>query len=321
MSLEKTENPELISVSFLSAAASHPGLRRANNEDRFILDANNGFFAVIDGMGGHAGGEIAAQAALETIRAAIGKIENSPEIRLRDAVILANNAICEKSEEDENLAGMGCVLTSLLIENETAIVAHVGDTRLYKIQNQEITKLTTDHSPVGELEENGDLSEIGLMRHPRRNEVSRCLGLSKLDFSGASFVDTFRVSFEPESAFLLCSDGLSDLLTSNKILEIISDRAQSPESVARGLIAEANGAGGKDNVTVVFVAGGKFFGVVEKWRETAAETLRKNSLKNRIKLVIFSRWAFFLYGILLGAGLLFWYFYQIIPADLAIPAP
>jgi serine/threonine protein phosphatase PrpC len=207
------------------------------------------------------------------------------------------------------------------MENETAIVAHVGDTRLYKIQNEEINKLTTDHSPVGELEEGGDLSEIGLMRHPRRNEVSRCLGLAKLDFSGEGFVDTFRVSLEPEAAFLICSDGLSDLLSSNKILEIILDRAQSPEAVVRGLIDEANGAGGKDNITVVFVAGRKFSGAVEKWRENQIINLRKNSLKNRISLIIFSRWAFFIYGILLGAALLFWYFYRFIPINLEVSAP
>ena len=307
MSLEKTKNLELISIDFLAAAGSHPGLRRQNNEDRFVLDANYGFFLVVDGMGGHAGGEIAAQIAAETIQTAIRKIENSAEIRLHDSVILANNGLCEKSLEDENLAGMGCVLTALLIEKETAYIAHVGDTRLYKIRDGEIKKLTTDHSPVGELEENGDFSEIGLMRHPRRNEVSRCLGLNKVGFDESAFADVSETLFLPETAFLLCSDGLSDLLTAGKILEIIKANAASPAAVVGNLIAEANNAGGKDNITVIFVAGDKF---AASFETTVDASPQKSSKTKNLAAFFFGRWAFLFYGLVFGGLLVLLYFYR-----------
>jgi serine/threonine protein phosphatase PrpC len=313
MSSEKTKNLELISVNFLSAAGSHPGLKRDNNEDRFVLDASGGFFLVVDGMGGHAGGEVAAQIAVETIQTAIRKIENSAEIRLRDSIILANNAIYEKSREDESLSGMGCVLTALLIENEIATIAHVGDTRLYKIKNGEIQKLTTDHSPIGEIEESGDFSEIGLMRHPRRNEVSRCLGLFEIDFENSEFVDVFETLFLPETAFLLCSDGLSDLLTSGKIFEIIVENPESPADVVENLIAEANNAGGKDNITVVFAAGSRFSQTVG---ETENASFRQTSKTQKLIALFLNRWAFLFYGLLLGGALVFLYFYKVLSVEI-----
>jgi serine/threonine protein phosphatase PrpC len=295
MSLEKIENLELASVSYLSAAASHIGLKRQNNEDKFLVDTLYDFFLVVDGMGGHAGGEIAANVAVEIIQKGIRRIVGEDEERLRESIIYANNKIFNQAQNDETLLGMGCVLTALLLGDEVATIASIGDTRLYKIHDGKIERLTKDHSVIGQLEAKGELSEIRLMHHPQGNEVLRCVGIKEKPLDDDDFLDIIKTDFQPEHAFLLCSDGLSDSITTSQILEIILKYAEYPKILVQKLVEEANHAGGKDNITVIFIAGRRFYqsAVLSKINPTAG-------LKERIVALFLGRWAFLCYGIILG---------------------
>jgi serine/threonine protein phosphatase PrpC len=293
MSLNETKN-EIISVSYTYAGGSHAGQVRERNEDVFVMSPTLGLFLVVDGMGGHECGDIAAQTAAKTIQTSISRIEDIPEIKLRDAIILANNAVTETAVNRS--VRMGAVLTGMLIDENIATVGHVGDTRLYKIRNETIDKLTTDHSIVGDLENDGLLSEQRLMRHPRRSEVIRCLGLEAKEFDGEDFVDIFQVSFEPDSAFLLCSDGLTDLVMTSRILEIIKENAGSPKAVVEQLIAEANELGGCDNITVIFISGRDFALEVSERIYSPARKSKNGGLFSRF----FGRLAWIVLGIIAG---------------------
>ena len=158
------------------AAASDPGKRRKNNEDRYYVDADRGIYAVIDGVGGQAAGETAAAVAVDVIRERLERQTGTPEERLREAITLANNEILRLSRTRPEWAGMACVLTVALIEDDIVTVGHVGDSRLYLLRSGEIQKITRDHSPVGEREDRGELSEDEAMRHARRNEIYRDVG-------------------------------------------------------------------------------------------------------------------------------------------------
>jgi serine/threonine protein phosphatase PrpC len=259
---------------------SHPGLLRENNEDRFHSDPARGFFVVIDGVGGQAAGEKAAETALAKIRERLEEGIGPDEARIREAITRANNEIYRLANLRPEWKGMACVLTVVVVDGSRAIVGHVGDTRLYKVRGRRIEKLTKDHSPVGEREDAGQMSELDAMRHPRRNEVYRDVGSERHDANDPDFIDTFRVGFENDAALLLCSDGLTDLVPSETIREMIEQFAGHPYEVARALVDAANDAGGKDNVTVVYVEGSRFAdgedtGAVRRRPVLAVETRRE----------------------------------------------
>ena len=241
-----------------SAGASHQGRVRNSNEDRFHVDPPRGLYVVIDGVGGQAGGEIAAETALLQIRTRLERDAGSAEERLREAITLANNEIHRLSRTNAEWAGMACVLTAAIVDGGQVTVGHVGDSRLYKVRRGAIEKLTHDHSPVGEREDAGELGELEAMRHPRRNEVFRDIGSEPHTPTDRDFVEIIKAPFEEDAAFLLCSDGLSDLVTSQQMLSVIQRHAGSPDEVVHTLIGEANRAGGKDNVTVIYIEGSAF---------------------------------------------------------------
>lgn len=242
---------------YLSAAVSDPGLVRENNEDRVYADDVRGFFLVIDGMGGHAAGEVAAEIALERIKSRLERQTDSTEQRIREAITLANNAIYEAAQTREDWRGMACVLTLAVIEDGHALIGHVGDSRLYKIRRGKIEKITHDHSPVGEREDSGDLTEGEAMDHPRRNEVFRDVGSEQHTPHDEDFIEIARVPFEPDSALLLCSDGLSDVVPSAQIVRVVTANAGDRQAAVQGLIAAAN-EHSKDNVSAVLVTGESF---------------------------------------------------------------
>ncbi len=245
-------------MPWTAAAASDPGRQRSTNEDRILCDAERGIFAVIDGVGGESAGEIAAETALEVLRARLSRRTTDPARRIREAIALANRQILERAEGDRRLQGMACVLTVAVVEDGRATIGHVGDSRLYQLAGGEIRKLTRDHSPVGAREERGELSEAEAMRHPRRNEIFRDVGSAPHGPDDPDFVELLEVPFDPEGALLLCSDGLSDLVPAAEILALVERHAGRPDSAARALVAAANDAGGKDNVSVVLVEGARF---------------------------------------------------------------
>jgi PPM family protein phosphatase len=241
-----------------AAGDSHPGLHRETNEDRFYVDASRGLFMVVDGVGGHAAGERAADIAVALLRVRLERATGTVENRVREAIAMANNEIHRQASLRPEWRGMACVLTVAVIDVGSVVVGHVGDTRLYKLRAGRIEKLTRDHSPVGEREDAHELSELEAMRHPRRNEVYRDVGSDQHEPTDRDFIDVFRVPFEPDAALLLCSDGLTDCVTSATIEALVEDHAGNPEAVVRALIDAANGAGGKDNVTALYVEGATF---------------------------------------------------------------
>lgn len=245
-------------VALRAAGRSHPGRVRENNEDRFYADAERGIFIVVDGVGGQAGGETAAETAVLQLRTRLERQIGSPEERLREAITLANNEVYRLAQTNADWLGMACVLTAAIVDGEDLTIGHVGDSRLYKLRAGAIDKLTHDHSPIGEREDAGDLNELDAMRHPRRNEVYRDVGSTSHTPGDADFIEIVKARLEPDAAMIVCSDGLTDLVTSREIVETAIGHAGDPAAVADELIDRANQAGGKDNVTVIYVEGDAF---------------------------------------------------------------
>jgi PPM family protein phosphatase len=246
-------------ASFNCAGDSHQGLVRSNNEDICHFDRQRGIFLVVDGVGGRAAGETAADTAVRALRAVLEEPSNAPAPdRIRRAILRANSDTLRLSRSNPELEGMACVLTVALVDGERLAVGHVGDSRLYKLRAGAISKLTRDHSPVGEREDRGELSEAEAMSHPRRNEVFRDVGSEEHAASDDAFIDVIETSFERDCALVLCSDGLTDLVGAADINAIVLAHRGNPYHVVQSLINAALAAGGKDNVTVVYVEGSGF---------------------------------------------------------------
>jgi serine/threonine protein phosphatase PrpC len=281
-------------MTLSSGAASDTGLLRDRNEDRFWADPAHGIYLVVDGVGGQAAGEVAAQLAVDTIRDSIFA-EAPAEDRVRRAITAANNRIWELAQCQPELSGMACVLTLALIDADRVTIGHVGDSRLYLIWHGAIRKLTTDHSPVGEGEDSGELSELEAMQHPRRNEVYREVGSAPHNAEDSDFIEIRHCRLRSDAAMLLCSDGLTDLLTAHEVHELAERYTGDAEAIARDLIAAANHAGGRDNVTALFVAGPEFPGGGSVTRPRLIATRARGPAR-----LLGSRIAFLAYGLLLG---------------------
>lgn len=240
-----------------SSSGTHPGMVRQNNEDEVFADDERGIYFVVDGMGGHAAGEEAARIAKERLKGRLEWTAGSAEERVREAITLANNAIFEAAEGNPAYRGMACVLTVALVQGTTAVIGHVGDSRLYQIRGGELRKITRDHSPVGQLEDSQELSENEAMAHPRRNEVYRDVGSAPHSPDDPAFIDIYSLQLEPDSALLLCTDGLTDALTSGEIGAVVHKRAGKPDEVVQRLLDRAVRKG-KDNVSLVYAEGPEF---------------------------------------------------------------
>jgi protein phosphatase len=232
------------------------GRRREGNEDEFRFDAGLGFFAVADGMGGHAAGEVAARLAVETMldavrrRAAAGSARDPlvASSSLREAIDEANRRICESITTHEEQRGMGTTIAAVLAAGDRAVVAHVGDSRVYLLREGRLLRLTSDHSWVNEQVKLGLLSDDAAQRHPMRNIVTRALG-SRSDVD----VEIALESIRGGDVILLCSDGLNTMLSDDEIRDLLGAHHDDPEAAARTLVAAANARGGDDNVTVIVV--------------------------------------------------------------------
>ena len=304
-----------------AAVASHPGRVRANNEDLPLLDAERGIYGVIDGVGGQAAGEVAAAIAADVILQRLSRPLGTPAERVREAIALSNNEIFRRAQESPELRGMTCVVTLAVVSGGRVTIGHVGDSRLYKIDSAGIRKVTHDHSPVGEREDAQEITEAEAMRHPRRNEVFRDVGSSHRDKDEDDYVEVVEEALDPTSAILLCSDGLSDMVSSAAIDRIVRQHAGSPEAVVAALIAAANDEGGKDNITVVYAEGPEFTGAVRRTpiqaRSAPAPPLPIDKPRERAasssgsvaQSIVRSRATWFIAGVIagvLGALLLVW---------------
>ena len=300
-------------LEWRSATASDPGRMRAENQDRAYADDELGIFLVVDGLGGHAAGEKAAETAVETIREEMAKAQEDPKDRIRRAITAANNRIFEEASQNETWRGMACVLTLATISDDKVTVGHVGDSRLYLTWNGAIRKLTSDHSPVGEREDAGELNEAEAMAHPRRHEVFRDVGSRRREPDEEDFIEVKEFLLKPDAAILLCSDGLSDLLTSAEMLDVIEHYESDPAQVAEELVEAANMAGGNDNITAIFVAGSEFLGnaspaaaeararnAVTKARDEALSEPKTTGVFTKVGRALTTRVAFLIYGFVLG---------------------
>jgi serine/threonine protein phosphatase PrpC len=241
-----------------AAGGSDPGRVRRNNEDRFYFDLERGIFLVVDGVGGHAAGEVAASIAIDVIVDRLERGGASPVSVIRQAITSANNEIHRQARRSVQQCGSTCVDPGARVSDARLTIGHVGDSRLYKVTPDGLWKLTRDHSPVGEQEDAFEISEVEAMRHPRRNEVFRDVGSALRKADDPEFIETVETGFERDSALLLCTDGLSDMLPSTSIERIIRNHAGDPQKVVDELIGAANDAGGKDNVTAVYIEGRAF---------------------------------------------------------------
>jgi PPM family protein phosphatase len=241
-----------------AAGVSDRGRIRLDNEDRFYVDVERGIYLVADGVGGHVAGEVAATIACDVIVKRLERPTGAPEQRVREAITLANNEIVRQAAASPACAGMTCVVTLAVVDDDCLTIGHVGDSRLYLLTRQGITKLTHDHSPIGEREDAQEISELDAMRHPRRNEVFRDVGSMLREPDDPDFMEVISTRFDEDSAMLLCSDGLSDMLATTIIERTVRQRAGDPGIVAQALVDAANDAGGTDNVTAVYVEGPRF---------------------------------------------------------------
>lgn len=224
------------------AVASDTGRVRSNNQDAAV--AEEGLFAVADGMGGHAAGEVASRVALESLRATVGAEG------LVESVRLANRAVLAQADEDVTLRGMGTTLCAIgLVDDDgpRLDVVNVGDSRVYLFRDGELEQITEDHNLVAELERDGRITAEEAKVHPQRNIITRVLGNDP-----EVEVDVFRIDPFRGDRFLLCSDGLFNELTDDEIAAVLRNQ-RAPQAAADELVRRANAAGGRDNTTVVIV--------------------------------------------------------------------
>ncbi|MBO0947723.1 PP2C family protein-serine/threonine phosphatase [Fibrella forsythiae] len=232
------------------------GRSRHDNQDTYISQplwsAQDALLVVIDGVGGYAGGAEAAALAKDSIVQYMATPTGDTLTMLREAVIHANNQIVRQRRQDPSLGRMCCVLTAAVADAATnkLLFVHVGDTRLYRFRHQQLDKLTHDHSLVGLREDANQLTEREAMRHPRRNEILRNVGSEAHRVDDPDFLESDETDFLPGDLLLLCSDGLTDMLTRAEITDILTQTTGADEQIAE-LIRQANDRGGQDNITVV----------------------------------------------------------------------
>ena len=270
---------------------SDVGRKRPENEDRYFIDAQRGIFLVVDGLGGHAAGERAAEIAVDIISTRLSRRTGASDKRILEAFALASTEIFEAASRHPEWAGMACVATVALIEEDQVTVGHVGDSRLYLLTPGKMEKITRDHSPVGELEDAQRLSEDAAMRHPRRSEIYRDLGSTAHTPNDTDFVEIHSFTLPQPAALLLCSDGLTDQMTAGDIRHLIEHHAGDPEKAAHALVEAANEAGGKDNVTVILVETEDY----ARMSSAAAEPGQSSARH-------FFRWTWFLLGVLAASA-------------------
>ncbi|HEY8589009.1 MAG TPA: Stp1/IreP family PP2C-type Ser/Thr phosphatase [Naasia sp.] len=231
----------------LGAAVSHVGKVRSNNQDSGF--AGQQLFVVADGMGGHAGGDVASAIAVNRIAETDIARYSSPqdaEFALQSALVAANQLLAETVFEHPELTGMGTTVSAMIRVGDTVAIAHIGDSRIYLFRDGELSQITTDHTFVQRLVDSGRITPEEALVHPRRSVLMRVLG----DIDQAPEIDTILLATKPGDRWMICSDGLSSYVTEERIHSVLGDNA-APAVVADRLVREALDQGAPDNVTVV----------------------------------------------------------------------
>lgn len=217
-------------------------VRKQNEDSVYAADAQR-LFAVADGMGGHRAGEVASSMAVEALRARLQA--RQPDLQLmRQAFEEANRRISCAAEKDERLQGMGTTMTALWQTESSVLIAHVGDSRVYLLRGGRLRQVTDDHSVVAELLRCGLITPQEARRHPYRNVITRSLGSAP-----TVEVDLLERDREPGDLWLLCTDGLSNMLTDREMEALLV--SLSPQKAADALMQKALEAGGTDNITLI----------------------------------------------------------------------
>jgi len=242
-------------------ALSDVGKKRKGNEDSLFLNPEQKLFVVADGMGGHAAGEIASKTAVDAINEFVCLTGGDEEItwpfgldenisydgnRLKTAIRHANRKVLEATKEKTEYEGMATTVAAVLVDGEVANIGHVGDSRIYLLSDDEFTQLTSDHSWVNEQIQSGVISQDQARNHPLRNVVTRALG-GRADLA----VDMQTRKMREGDLLLLCSDGLTSMVSDEEITLILREAQGDVEKAAEALVGAANEHGGEDNITVV----------------------------------------------------------------------
>jgi serine/threonine protein phosphatase PrpC len=235
-----------VTVTPLSAAVSHVGKIRSNNQDSGY--AGRHLFIVADGMGGHAGGDVASAIATKRLAEADTDyaVAEDAEQALRSAMIAANSLLAETVFEHSELTGMGTTVSGILRVGDQIALAHIGDSRIYRFRDGELEQVTADHTFVQRLVDSGRITAEEAAVHPRRSVLMRVLG----DVDAAPEIDTKILDTQPGDRWLLCSDGLSSYVTEDRLGAILGS-VRSPQDAADRMVKESLDHGAPDNVTVV----------------------------------------------------------------------
>jgi PPM family protein phosphatase len=225
-------------------AGTDTGRQRRANEDSLLARAP--LFVVADGMGGAQAGEVASRIAVESFQPGL-ESRRAPELELAELARAANSRIHELSHSDAEHAGMGTTLTAVYVGEQEIAIAHVGDSRAYCLRDGELARLTDDHSLVDELLRQGRLTPEEAVEHPQRSVITRALGPE-----GSVEVDTRSFRARAGDVYLLCSDGLTTMLSEQAIVQILIENPHLRDA-GEALIAAANEAGGRDNITVLLL--------------------------------------------------------------------
>lgn len=223
---------------------THQGLVRANNQDNWL--AESALYGVADGMGGHKGGETASRVALQVFRNAIGQKKPDADV-LRMAVEAANRRVYDMSARDDTLSGMGTTMSMIWQDTNRLLIAHVGDSRIYRLRDGQLQQITNDHSFVAELVRNNIITPEMAKTHPQRNIITRAVGVDPF-----VQVDVLQEELLPGDLWLICSDGLHGMVEDGEIQTILSE--MELEDAAERLISRALENGGHDNVTFVLLS-------------------------------------------------------------------
>ncbi len=250
-------------MKLIASGQTNVGRKRAHNEDNLILVEAENLFVVADGMGGHASGEVASQIAVESLSDFFRRTSENEEVtwpykeekglryeenRLVTGIKLANLRIFETAASDKALKGMGTTIVSALFTDGTAYMGHVGDSRGYRIRDGQIEQVTEDHSLLNDYIKANKLTPEEIEAFPHKNVIVRALGMRD-----TVRVDISRLNPKVNDVFLLCSDGLSGMVTDPDMLSIVEAANGDMDAAATALIAAANENGGVDNVTVILI--------------------------------------------------------------------
>lgn len=245
-----------------SKSLTHVGMKRPLNEDSFCSNVEEGLYVVADGMGGHAHGEVASRLAVETIEEFIKLTSGDTDVtwpygidetlslngnRLKTSIRFANQKLLEHARSSAGCEGMATTVVAVLVEDNLAEIAHVGDSRLYLVRDGKITRITSDHSWVNEQVQSGVIDSEQARNHPLRNVVTRALG-GRPDLE----VDVQTLEMQPGDRLLLCSDGLTTMLDDDEILRIVLGGDGGVDQTDE-LIRAANESGGEDNTTAILL--------------------------------------------------------------------